>query len=789
VWFTEVPRIMRNAQITAAAYALALCVAVLFGLSGLAGGIESQLRDARDTLRIAPATGDIVIAEIDGRSLQALPQWPWPRRLYADAITQLDQLGAAQIAFDVEFSARSNPAEDAQFAAALAAIGQPTILPTFRQENLAGESVTISESLPMEDFRENAFLASVNVRAAPDGQIKQYFNGETTNGVPRPSLANMLARAGGEVDQTFRIDQAINPVTVPRISFIDLIEGRVSRSQVEGKQVVFGNTAIELGDRYPTALFGVQPGVLVHVQAAETLIQSRARMDAYSPTVLGLLAALLGAILVVRARRAWQSKWLRPVSLATFVTGIYVTAALALDQASMAYLPLGAPLVFLGSFILTHRALVMIASLQIERLTNTASGLPNARSMGGMLRRTARARVAAARIADFAELTAMLSVEQQGNLDRALARRLGMMSQVGEVFWIETGVFAWIMPEDFAGDDMELLEEAFATARALFNTPVEVESERLRINLHFGTAIDSIERALDASELARKRSLNWSANAEALLEETQYRQRLLGELDEALTDGSIFVVFQPKLAMASAKIRGGECLVRWDSARLGRISPADFIPILEEKGRVHDLTLFVVQEAMDRQREAAAQGHAINLAVNVSAQLLGDVKFVDALVAKFDVFGRPEKGGITLEITESAPLQDSESARIALTRMRETGARISIDDYGTGQATLNYLQDFPAQEIKLDQSFIRDLVEDRKDQIMVQSTIDLAHALGFEIVAEGVETQAILDALAALGCDYAQGWHIGKPMEWDEFARVLGADAPPVQIGATARAA
>jgi len=248
----------------------------------------------------------------------------------------------------------------------------------------------------------------------------------------------------------------------------------------------------------------------------------------------------------------------------------------------------------------------------------------------------------------------------------------------------------------------------------------------------------------------------------------------LGELDDALGNGAISVVFQPKLRLKDQVIAAGECLVRWNSPQLGRVSPADFIPILEEKGRIFDLTLFVLGEALKRRDEAGTQGHTLNLAVNVSAQLLSDAEFIEAAAEVLEDNGGAQRSGITLEITESAPLVDSDAAKAALEKLCAAGARISIDDYGTGQASLNYLQDFPAQEIKLDQSFVRNLVVDRKDRIMVQSTIELAHALGFDIVAEGVEDADVLCALAELGCDYAQGWEIGKPAVWSDFSSMLG---------------
>jgi len=578
----------------------------------------------------------------------------------------------------------------------------------------------------------------------------------------------MLARTSGEVDQSFRVDQAIDIHTIPRISFVDLIEGRVPRSAVADKRVVIGATAIELFDRYPSALFGVQPGVVIQVQAAETLLQGRARGASGQWLPLTSVALLLGLFLLLRARTGSGAS-LSSSAAATLAVSV-IGLALALDQAALPYVALCGGMTFLLTYIVARRAFSAAVSLEAERLTDTTSRLPNRAAMRIELRRRDGGMIASARIADFAEVLTALGVAHMAELDRAIARRLRLMTGVDEVYRFENGLFGWFMPSEHCEEP----DNAFAAARSLFTTPFEIAGERLRLGVHFGNAIDSIENAEAASEVARQRGLSWSSNARALHEETQFRQRLLGELDDALGNGAISVVFQPKLRFKDQVIAAGECLVRWNSPQLGRVSPADFIPILEEKGRIFDLTLFVLGEALKRRDEAGTQGHTLNLAVNVSAQLLSDAEFIEAAAEVLEDNGGAERSGITLEITESAPLVDSDAAKAALEKLCAAGARISIDDYGTGQASLNYLQDFPAQEIKLDQSFVRNLVVDRKDRIMVQSTIELAHALGFDIVAEGVEDADVLCALAELGCDYAQGWEIGKPAVWSDFSSMLG---------------
>lgn len=760
-------RNLRDVQISGAAFLAALSLVVLLASMGLTQRIEGELRDFRDTLRIAPASGEVVIVEVDGRSLQEIDEWPWPRRHYASAVAELDRLGAEQIAFDIDFSSHSTRAEDQSFAETLRSIDQPVILPTFRQANLSGGNTVVSEALPIEELRDNAFLASVNVTSSANGEITLYSNGEVTDGIARPSLANMIARTGGAIDQKFRIDQAIDPATIPRISFIDLLEKRVSADEVAGKRVVFGATAIELGDRYPTALFGVQSGVVIQVQAAETLLQGRARETANQWFVLSGVASLLALIMLLRTRR--ENPRFGPITWSVAIGFASAVIAIALDLASLTYIPLAAIGVLIAAFALIHRGLSAAVDLETERLTHTASGLPNRTALELALRKQSDPVLAVARMADFGEIVTVLDTEQLARLDRDIARRLRLLAGAEDVYRLDTGVFGWIMPKE----KCDHTEEAFDPARAIFNAPFFLDGERYRIQASYGCVAGTIGEAMNAAELAFSRGLIWSDNGKDVHEDAQFRQRLLGELDDALESGAISVVYQPKLKLADKVISSAECLVRWNSPKLGRISPEDFIPILEEKERIADLTRFVLKVALDRRAVALALGHPINLAVNVSAQLLEDAGFVEQTLAMLRDAELDVSGGLTLEITESAPLEDSSAAREALEAFGKAGARVSIDDYGTGQATLNYLQGFPAHELKLDQSFVRGLVHNQKDRIMVQSTVELAHALGFEVVAEGVEDQATLTALEALGCDYCQGWAIAKPMPWGEFSELL----------------
>ncbi|MEP3051009.1 MAG: EAL domain-containing protein [Erythrobacter sp.] len=741
------------------AFALALLIVIGACLGGFNASLESVARDGRDTLRIAPASGEIVILEIDGRSIQALEQWPWPREHYAKAVRELDRLGAEQIGFDVDFSSRSDAAGDQEFAAALSDLGGSVILPTFRQENHATDGAEITEALPLPELREHAFLASVNVFPDADGRILSYPYGELTNGIARPSLASMLAGNTGNIDEYFSVDQAIDPASFERISFVDLIEGNVSRAQIEGKRILVGATAIELGDRYPTSLFGVQAGVVIQAQAAETLLQDRVRGDSgpWLPMIILTvgMAILLGSI---SARHK--------VSIAAFIIGgVIITTALVFDQLAWAYIQLAPVVIFLISFVSIHRLLKLTLKLREARLTDVRSGLPNRRAMELRTPRVVKPVLAAMRIEDFEQIDAIVSAENLALLDQKIAERLALLAGSLPVFRLERGIFAWFVQNADQSD----LAAHFSAARSVFNSPLQLGTERLKLRVHFGSSRGTIGEAENAAQFASQKGINWSSTSIGLHEEAQFQQKVLSEHEEAIENGEIYVVYQPKLRIIDGEISGAECLVRWTSPTLGEVSPADFIPILEDKGSINKLTKFVLRDAIKRTQEARTVGCPTQLAVNVSAQLLSDAEFVEEVIDMLKAAGPAEDCKITLEVTESAPLHDSEMAKRALSRFADAGARISIDDYGTGQATLNYLQDFPAQEIKLDQSFVRNLTENRADRIMVRSTIELAHALSFKIVAEGVEDADILSALVEFGCDYAQGWQIGRPMPWSEF--------------------
>ncbi len=734
--------------------------------SGIGDGGEQWLRTFRDGLHPRPPTRDIVIVEIDAKSLKDIANWPWPRRYHAALIDQLRLAGARSIAFDVDFSASTSAADDTALAQSLARAGGAVILPTFRQA-LSSSSAEFSENLPIPMLRAHAFLASVNIHPDSEGQVRTYENGVETAHVIRPSLAGMLAERSGSGSASFTIDQSIDPSAIPRVSFVDVMKGRVPGSVLAGKRVLIGATAIELGDRYAMPRHGVIPGVVIQAMAAETLLQGLTNPDRGGIPLLVLAA--IAVLLAARERRnRAQIAWLCSGTISTLAIPLVLEIS---GSGTLDAIPALATLA-LATGGLAARAIV--AEFHRKTMIDDDTLLPNARAFGRLTLRPGQI-VVAGRLARFGEIQSVLGRSTTSELVRRAAERITLVARDKAVFLMNQDAFVWIA--DTA--DQSELDERIAALAALFRAPMQIGNRNIEVSLNCGAMLVGNEdprtaaaRALVAADYASEHGLRWTLHNATLGAEIDWKLALLSELDTALATGQISVVYQPKADIATGRITSAEALVRWQHPERGTVPPDHFIPAIEQAGRVMDLSLFVMRDALDQLSAWLGMGLDMQVAVNVSTPLLDDPRFADevaAAILRADV----SPARLTLEITESAALADPDRAVAAMERLRALGVRLSIDDYGTGQSTLTYLKRLPASEIKIDKSFVQDMVSNRSDQILVRSTIDLAHELGFKVVAEGVEDAACLALLRTMGCDTAQGWHIGKPVAGSALAPMV----------------
>ena len=280
---------------------------------------------------------------------------------------------------------------------------------------------------------------------------------------------------------------------------------------------------------------------------------------------------------------------------------------------------------------------------------------------------------------------------------------------------------------------------------------------------HGGEAEILLQRADIALYSAKRRHSPTEIYSSSLDFSSPRRLQMLNELKGAVAQEQFTLHFQPKVLMRSGAAVEVEALCRWHSPVFGNVSPSEFIPLIEASELVRPVTQWTIRQSLASCRQWRSNGVHLKVAVNLSARLLQDDELSSWLEKLLHTTGS-EADWLELEITESAIMADTERALKTLRALSELGITLSIDDFGTGYSSLAYLQKLSVNRLKIDKSFVDGLGHSESDKLIVKSTIDLAHGLGLDVVAEGIETQAQYGALQTMGCDYGQGYLIARPM-------------------------
>lgn len=318
-----------------------------------------------------------------------------------------------------------------------------------------------------------------------------------------------------------------------------------------------------------------------------------------------------------------------------------------------------------------------------------------------------------------------------------------------------------------------------------FSHAIDVHGQMVDLTLAIGVVRASVpstmaqllrraEIALDAGRVLHRPWMEYRAELE---HDMRADLGLLSELSRAIEQGELRMFLQPKVRVADGAVTSAEALVRWLHPERGFVLPVEFIPFAEQTGRCHLLTQWMLGEAMRLCARLRAEGRQLQISVNISTVDLAKAGFVESVMGLCKEIGAvPED--IRLEVTESGAMHDPAAALLIMHTLRRGGFSLSIDDFGTGYSSLAYLQKMPVAELKIDRSFIHDVVAGTDAAVLLESTIELGHRLGLSVVAEGAETAAEWDLLVALGCDYVQGYFAAKPMPVDEFFYWRARSAP-----------
>lgn len=306
----------------------------------------------------------------------------------------------------------------------------------------------------------------------------------------------------------------------------------------------------------------------------------------------------------------------------------------------------------------------------------------------------------------------------------------------------------------------------------IFLEPFSIEGLTLAVQASIGIVffpehgkeMDTImQRAGVALYAAKKDSKKYTVYSSHLDKSNPHRLTMMGELRQAIENDELVLYFQPKVNLKTNKIVGVEALVRWQHPEHGFMAPDEFIPMAERTGLIKPLSVWVLNHALAQAEKWHRQNIKLSVAINLSPVTFLDTELPNLIIGMLSLYRVPPEF-LIFEITESSMIKDPSLTMEIMKRLTETGIRISIDDFGTGYSSLAYLKELPASEIKIDKSFVTDMVKNDNDDVIVRAITDLGHNLSLNVVAEGVENKETAVILKKLGCDVLQGYYISRPL-------------------------
>jgi diguanylate cyclase (GGDEF)-like protein len=335
--------------------------------------------------------------------------------------------------------------------------------------------------------------------------------------------------------------------------------------------------------------------------------------------------------------------------------------------------------------------------------------------------------------------------------------------------------------------DAEAVTRLAQRISARLSEPIIAEGVRLGVQASIGIALSTdhdastdtmLQRADIALYLAKDNRGDVQVYRPEIDQNTLVRLNLLADLHTAAVNEEFELAFQPQIDTATGEVVSLEALMRWHHPVHGVVDPDVFIPLAENSGVIRQMSQSAIEGALGTLHRLRVQGHDLSMAVNLSARVLSNLEvpsWVERMLAQTSV----DAALLTIEVTESTLIADPRRALRVLQELRQIGVRMAIDDFGTGYSSLSYLQRLRPDDLKVDKSFVTDMLTDENDAVIVRSIIELAHGLGLTVVAEGVEDGATLSMLAALHCDRAQGFHVARPMPEPQLLAWLNARRAP----------
>ncbi len=730
-------------------------IAVVFGLVSavleMPLPVEDVWRAVRAELRSRSAPQDVMLVAIDNGTLNAL-QRPMPSRSHDRiVIDNLMAAGATKVMFDRAHADPESPEADAEFIETLKR--HPGKVWLGAMPNVHNWQVEMAAILPHESFREHTRIASFVAKGGPFGLSAKLPTQVEIGGTQLPSISTVLASYRGPA-LWYRPDYAFDPSTVPSKSYESILDGNFAPDEIAGRSIIIGETHTRSNDHFRFRLNQTLPGVYFHILGSHTLKRG-------IPANLSWFPALLIAIVTIAIQTI---SGFRSSRILLGAIGLLMMAPLALDEVGINIEVMSAVLALLGATFGFRHIAKKYYSNDVDAFTTSAIPL-------GKVERDKD--VYALKISNFAELSEDWNSNQMGEFIANLISFIKGPADAREVV-LEKDVLIWLAPA-ISGKKLDKHADGLALMlkMVISHDPMSAGSApALGIDTHYEMPLGQrVKKAIQAAEQAATRGVRFIINDAAYLEARQHRLELLRVLEKGLRDRSIGVGYQPKVNLHTGEIVGAEALIRWQPEGAEFINPQELVLTAEANDMINDLTLIVMDVALHDARKALKCDPSFKLAVNMSAKSLSDTDFLFDMMILLGEHRFPGKN-LTLELTETAKLDDVGIAA-QIRSLRQRNISLSIDDFGTGQSNLEYLEKIPSNELKIDKRFVQGMKTSEESKAIVRATIEIAHSLGKVVVAEGIEDQAMADELAAMACDQGQGFLFSPAVPMEQLVAMM----------------
>ncbi len=740
----------RKQRLIHVAWAAAISFILLFGY--LLNPVDQLLWTLQSRTVAAEPSGDIVFVgtEVDLTDPLAAPR----RSQLAAVLRDLDRRGAEKIFVDLTFDRPSEPENDAALARAIRDLDDRIALVGHLNREFDGSRKFI-QTIP--DIAGDAEQLANSDNSEYFGIAWSLPRYEIASGQKIQSLGSALAKEKQPRDTRISIAYNVSISQIPLIPYSDLIAVQNDASDIidiAGKKVVIGP-----GRDIATSTNGIPgqrqvPLSYIAIYAAETLEGGGVTIIDQTITLVFFCAILLAAASLT-ASPSWRRASYAVIALSIPALLIFATVSNLRTHASY----------MIAAFTIFGLLRLRVLWQDHAALKDQDTGLPTLRALERtLIKQETDGYVVVAKVHDFGRVLKLLPSELQSTYVLKIADRL-RASEPDLDLHFANHYFAWLSKaEEFAA-----LEAHLEGLRALFAAPLHIAGNQIDVGITFGVAeadgenLRSLPAAVAAAEETTEAhcpiKLAESADAKDGLWDISMRARI----DSAMESGEIYCVYQPKVSVESGKTKGVEALVRWDDPERGSIPPLHFIKECEKAGRMEHLTRYVLQSACTAGRLLHANGHRISMSVNISATLCSDNSIVTMVSNALQATQFPAHL-LVLEVTETARIRDLQKAAAILKQLKALGVRISMDDFGVGEANFETFYELPFDELKIDRLFIKNITTDPKARAIATSLIAMGNEARITVVAEGVEHLDDLAILQQIGCSEVQGFALSRPI-------------------------